>query len=577
MSTETTDEYDRYAPLFALANTRGEDRLKLLGHDMIRLAMRLMVKDGERYAKLISRLSAWPHAGMFKASVNRALADAKRKKDSEDEAEAAVERLAAAAKDGRPRIDEKNPVAVAEAIAETVLPNVVFVDGQWLVYNGQVYVPYEDIGIRSAIQKFVRGGVRLEDGHPCTPDKYAIDRYYDALRNHVFRSSTEARPPTWLDSQPDDPAPANIIACQNGLLNVMTNKMLPSTPRFFTRNGVGFEYEPDPYFADAPREWLKFLESVWPVAEGGKASHDALQEIMGYLLTGSTEYQKIFMILGPPRSGKGTIGRVLTALLGPGNVSNKPADQLGEGFGLESLLGKQLLIVPDLRLGKNSNIGGITGTLLSVSGEDGQSIRRKHRTDFEGKLNSRILLLSNMGLILPDQSGALVSRLFPLVMHTSFIGREDFELEGRLMLELPEIMMWALDGLRRLEARRDERGRKQGFVLTPDGRKQVDDTSRHGSSVHMFLSECCVMGPDKSVAKSDLFKAFEGYTRESDIRNVLDRVQFTKELKPASGYTIEASRRRDGGKAKPKYLGVALKPEYENYQWPTMADEFEGY
>ena len=37
---------------------------------------------------------------------------------------------------------------------------------------------------------------------------------------------------------------------------------------------------------------------------------DTLQEIFGYLLTSNTSQQKIFLIIGPPRSGKGTMVRI---------------------------------------------------------------------------------------------------------------------------------------------------------------------------------------------------------------------------------------------------------------------------
>lgn len=38
---------------------------------------------------------------------------------------------------------------------------------------------------------------------------------------------------------------------------------------------------------------------------------NSLQEMFGYLLSGDTSAQKMFMLVGPKRGGKGTIGRVL--------------------------------------------------------------------------------------------------------------------------------------------------------------------------------------------------------------------------------------------------------------------------
>src|SRR5262245_30303787 len=43
--------------------------------------------------------------------------------------------------------------------------------------------------------------------------------------------------------------------------------------------------------------------------------------MFGLMLTGDTRFQKVFMLIGPKRSGKGTIARVLTELLGKDNVA----------------------------------------------------------------------------------------------------------------------------------------------------------------------------------------------------------------------------------------------------------------
>ena len=49
-------------------------------------------------------------------------------------------------------------------------------------------------------------------------------------------------------------------------------------------------------------------------------AQECLHEIAGYGLTADTSQQKIFLIVGPKRGGKGTIVWVLRQLLGPENV-----------------------------------------------------------------------------------------------------------------------------------------------------------------------------------------------------------------------------------------------------------------
>ena len=70
----------------------------------------------------------------------------------------------------------------------------------------------------------------------------------------------------------------------------------------------------------------------------------------GYYLLPDTAQQKIGLIVGPKRSGKGTIGRVLTGVLGRANVCGPTRASLGTNFGLWPLLHKQLAIISDARL-----------------------------------------------------------------------------------------------------------------------------------------------------------------------------------------------------------------------------------
>ena len=103
------------------------------------------------------------------------------------------------------------------------------------------------------------------------------------------------------------------IACQNGILDPTTLELIPHTPTLFNVNCVPFDYDPD-----APRPKRRYiLREIWPDNEEARL---CLQEIFGLMLTPDTKYQKIFLFRGGKRSGKGTIVRVLTALLGKDNI-----------------------------------------------------------------------------------------------------------------------------------------------------------------------------------------------------------------------------------------------------------------
>src|SRR4029079_19800526 len=124
-------------------------------------------------------------------------------------------------------------------------------------------------------------------------------------------------------------------------------------------------------------------------------SIETLQEFAGYSLTGETRLQKIPLLLGPTRSGKGTIVRVLTAMLGAANVCAPTLSGLATNFGLWSLIGKQLAIISDARLSGRTDQATVVERLLAISGEDSITIDRKNMAPITQRLTTRIWILTN--------------------------------------------------------------------------------------------------------------------------------------------------------------------------------------
>jgi putative DNA primase/helicase len=168
------------------------------------------------------------------------------------------------------------------------------------------------------------------------------------------------------------------------------------------------------------------------------------------VVSGRLDLHKILLLVGPTRAGKGVIARTLTALVGAANVAGPTLSSLGGDFGLAPLLGKPLAIVSDARMsGRGSQV--VVERLLSISGEDSITVNRKYRDQWTGKLPSRFLVVSNELPQLGDASAAIAGRFVTLMLTTSWYGREDTTLEGRIRDEMTGILNWALDGLERLE------------------------------------------------------------------------------------------------------------------------------
>ena len=323
------------------------------------------------------------------------------------------------------------------------------------------------------------------------------------------------QPPCWISG--DGPPPEQLLVCKNGTYDLGTGELRPHTPRLFTLNALDIDYDP---CAPVPERWLQFLAEVFP---DDVESVTTLQEIMGYLLTPQTRQQKAFMLVAPPRSGKGTIARVLEQLVGKPNYAGIGLGSLGERFGLQPLIGKLVAVIADARLSTKSDKGSLVERILSISGEDTVQIDRKNMTHWEGRLPTRFFIHTNEVPNLADASGAFVNRFIVLTTDASFLGREDHTLGDKLMLELPGILLWAIEGWRRLQ----QRGR---FIQPSSALEVIDLFANVSSPIKPFVEEWCELGPALRCNKEDLYRDFVEWSQGNGRGTFLSKDQFCVKL-----------------------------------------------
>jgi putative DNA primase/helicase len=374
------------------------------------------------------------------------------------------------------------------------------------------------------------------------PTAAMVTNVLDALRAAAYLDNAIA-PPAWLHPAHDTPA-AEIVACSNGLLHLRTLRLFSHTPGFFTLNALDYPFEQG---GPEPRQWLAFLDQLWP---DDHEAIDTVQEVFGYCLTADTRQQKAFLLIGPKRSGKGTIARVLTHLVGLENTVAPTLAGLAMNFGLAPLIGKRVAIISDARLGGRADQYAIAERLLSITGEDTITVDRKYMSAWTGQLLVRFLVISNELPRLSDSSCALASRFIVLVLTQSFYGREDQTLTARLLTELPGILNWTIAGWRRLTER--------GHFLQPrsalDAVRQLEDL---GSPIGAFLRERCIIGAEHSVGVSRLFAAWEQWCKTQGRDHPGTAQSFGRDLRAAIP-GVKVTQPRDGEERSRFYQGLRL-------------------
>jgi putative DNA primase/helicase len=369
-----------------------------------------------------------------------------------------------------------------------------------------------------------------------------------ALKSETLVPGT-VEPPAWLGGEVPFPA-AEALVAKNGIVHLPSllhgqDYLRPLTPGLFTTVALDYEVGTG---ASPPSAWLGFLEALWP---GDAESVGLLQEWFGYNLTPDTGQQKMLLVVGPKRAGKGTIARVLAALVGRANVAGPTLGSLASNFGLAPLLNKPVAILSDARFsGRSAEQAVVVERLLSVSGEDTLTIDRKNREHRTARLPCRFTILTNELPRLNDASAALPSRLLVLQLTRSWYGREDTELAGRLLGERGGIFLWAVEGLKRLRAR----GR---FVQPESGLETARRLVELSSPVTAFVQDRCELGADRGVAKRTLFEEWRGWCNASG-HEPGSVATFGRNLMAAFP-EVQSARPREAAGRLNSYVGIGLR------------------
>lgn len=444
-----------------------------------------------------------------------------------------------------------NPMAVArQLVDDRYLDEDAMIlrhwRGGWWAWHRTHWTEREERSIRKEAYDFTEHAeyLAVERGKPTLkpwePNRNKIANLLEALAAVTHLDETVDQP-TWIDG-----SDRQVVAVDNGLLDLERRVLLPHSPLYFNQTAVPFAYDPG---APVPGAWQAFLDELWPDDIDSIA---ALQEFFGYVISGRLDQHKILLVVGPTRGGKGTMARLLGKLIGPGNVAGPTLSSMSHDFGMAPLLGKSLAVISDARLDAQRDSSVVVERLLAISGEDTITVNRKYRDQWTGKLPTRFLVISNELPRLGDASGTIANRFVVLLLRESWLNREDHGLEDRLTMELSGILNWSLDGLDRLTA-------QDRFTRPASTDEAITALQDLASPVAAFVRDQCVTGPGHEVAIDVIYGAWKSWAEMNG--NRAGRVQtFGRDLR-AVVPGIRAGRLRDGDERTRVYRGIAFRVE----------------
>lgn len=339
---------------------------------------------------------------------------------------------------------------------------------------------------------------------------------------------------------------SSLLLVQNGILNVATGTLEPHSPDFFTTNILPFAYDPT---ATCPT-WERFIGEVWPEQQD---SIDLLEEWIAYNMLRDYSHQKILMMIGASRGGKGTIGRVMLQLIGELNYHGISLEGFANDRVLEGALTKTCLFVGDAMSVSGPNRSKIVERLKTISGGDNTSCARAYKTPFSGVIPGRITIACNNILSFNDDSGTLAKRLLILPFNRSFEGREDPELNAKLSAELPGIANRCIKALARLRSR----GR---FVEPESAAVERESITYRYSPVQAFVDDECTLGSEERVHCEELYARYKAWCMRSSVRCIPHR-PFVDAVRGLMRGKIEKKAVSIGGVRLQGFVGLGLRPD----------------
>jgi putative DNA primase/helicase len=286
-----------------------------------------------------------------------------------------------------------------------------------------------------------------------------------------------------------------------------------------------------------------FMEWLTQVLGDDPEMHRHMWEVLGYLLMTGNPLQKIFLLHGEGGNGKGTLLRVLRALLGRENYSSVSMHQLvDDRFATSGLYGKIANISGDL----SSRFLSDPQVLKEITGGDSISASRKFGQSFEFVPYAVPIFASNEYFRTSDSSIGWRRRWEVIEFSRKVDGLTGFD-EQLLLDDLPGIFNVAMEGLRRLMAR----GK---FAPPADA---VEATERLHDEADPFMlwldeDEHVFREPDSSAPCSDVYRKYSNWCKRNGY-SALASGPFGKRLK---GIGITKTRPRQGTSRTWHYQGI---------------------
>jgi putative DNA primase/helicase len=405
-----------------------------------------------------------------------------------------------------PRTDSGN----AERLRALYGEDLLYVDRwkSWLVWDGTRWRKDDVLRVQQMALVTIREMQRSVQAYYDGPDRDKFIGWSGRQESNDSLNAMVSRARQFFSVTPDefdrDPWKLNLL---NGTLNLKTGKFSEEHARgdFITKLAP-VRYNPSatcPVFDGFIRKALKEDTELL----------NLVQEIMGYMLTGTTRSKAGFVIVyGPPDCGKSIFADMMHDLLGPDYSTKMMDDALlarrktsANNDAIAGLFGVRYASLSETNEGDYLNLSMIK-TLL---GSKRVKAMRKYEREFEFTPQAKFIIDTNNRPGIKGMDDGIWERLQPIPFRVQ-IPKDDQDLDLGLKLrrERSGILNFALAGERRWF-------KQNGFTESAVSNAAKDEYKARENRMQQFIDERCTLGEDCYAPSYPLFQAFRDFAREN--------------------------------------------------------------
>ena len=317
----------------------------------------------------------------------------------------------------------------------------------------------------------------------------------------------------------------NNLNLRNGTLCLDTLALHPHTQDDHLTYCLDYDYNPA---ATCPR-YEQFLQEVLvseePDANGQWMTDTELcllfQELTGYSLTTDTKHEVMTWLSGDGGNGKSVAITINRKLIGP-LCSSIDFQTIGlpGNYDLSDIPGRRVIFSTESERGGKVAEGYIKRI---VSGEQIKA-RPIYGKQFEFSPVAKVWWAMNDKPIIKDTGNSIWRRLKLIPFNRTFTDQDkDPDLLPKLEAELPGILNFALDGLRRLR----QRGKLPESVAVA---KAIAEYRHETNAVAQWITDRTIVLPEPRTLASDLHTDYRAWCAQNG-RESFNNTNFGKELK----------------------------------------------